>query len=245
MIDYEHLALYGSKPWTVQDRIRERATAYQSKEGARAFVQRCRDDILYYVNTCVDQINPQKKKNKEAPFLPCLRQMEYLLAIKAAKASGKDLATPKARKVGASWMQIIDDTHSFLFEPAYSSIITSYDKTLIEGTGKGNMNTLFEKFDFVYRRLPQFMHPLGYDELDANGNSTGDGKPPYKVDFLRSNPVTGGFIFGMAMTKNFGAGGRGGKAFLDELSRSEFQHEAWVSCGQTSSSRHCVLTPQG
>lgn len=225
--------------WTISDRAKERAEAFSSKEKLASFIARCREDKIYFVNTCIDQINPQKKKgHREGPFFPCLRQREALLVTKAVKEKGIDVVWPKARKVGASWIQQMDDLHSWLFESGYSSIISSYDKNLIESSGKGNMNTLMEKFDFMYRRLPSFFHDPAYGE-------GGEGKAPYKVDFIRTNPATGAVIWGQAMTENFGAGGRGGKAFLDELSRATFQKEAWVSCGQTSSSRHAVLTPQG
>lgn len=224
------------RQWSLQDRLDTLADAYSSprrreKFKARIFEER---DIDFYVNSSVNTVNPQNKRNKYVPLLSCLRQAEFLAKTQWCKEEGIDMATFKTRKVGVSWYEMADESFDWLVTPGYSSIVGSRIDSLVDSPGKANMNALFPKFDYIIENLDDFIKPEGYSD-----------RPPWRVDFLRQNITNGAQIYGEAVTPNFGAGGRGGKAIVDEASRCQWCKPAWVSAGQTASSRHAVLTPFG
>lgn len=223
--------------WTLEERMDTIAEAFSSPENGRRFVSRIMVDRDYdfYVNTCVDTVNPQKKTQKNnLPMLLCRRQMEFLVKTQWCKDQGYDMATFKTRKVGVSWLEMIDESFDWLTTDGYSSIVGSRLDVLVDSPGKANLNALFPKFDYIIQHLPSLVKPAGYED-----------RAPWRVDFLRQNLLNGAQVYGEAVTPNFGAGGRGGKAIVDEASRCQWCKPAWVSAGQTASSRHAVLTPFG
>lgn len=210
--------------------------AYSSPLRAERFQKRIMEerDIDFYVNTCCHTVNPQSKRIKYLPMHLALRQAEFLYFTQECKQEGLDAATFKSRKVGVSWLEMDDESFDYLVTPGYSSIIGSYDKELVDPAGKSNMNALMPKLDYILLNLPSLIKPLGL--MDES---------PWRVDFMRQNMVIGSQITGAAVTANFGAGGRGGKVFMDEASRCQWAKPGWESAGQTASSRHAVLTPMG
>lgn len=222
--------------WSLSDRLDTRAEAYSSHRGAQHFINRIlkEKDIDFYTATCVNTVNPQLKYNKYIPFLPCMRQVELMYKIRYCTQHNLDLAIFKSRKIGASWVLMIDDTFDWLTEPGSSNVVGSRVKELVDSPGKQNMNTLFAKFDYITDNLPNIIRPSQYTELS-----------PWRVDFLRQNLVNGAQISGEPVTPNFGAGPRAMKGKIDEGSRCEWMKPAWETLGQTASTRITVFTPWG
>lgn len=220
--------------WSIRDRMEVLGEAHSTPETAASFMLRCKTDILYYVNSCVDTYNPRDLSAKEIPLFLEMRQAEYLLHLDWCVKTGKDRVCLKTRYVGASWLEESYDSHGWLFTPFYKSLVGSRTKELVDSKGEGSGDSLFSKFDYIIKRLPPMLKPPGYEA-----------KSPYKVELIRSNPANDASISGEAVTDNFGSGPRATRVFIDELSKCDKQEEAWVACGQTTDSRSGVFTPKG
>ncbi|HEX8608028.1 MAG TPA: hypothetical protein VF679_05250, partial [Pedobacter sp.] len=92
--------------YTITDRLANLKEAISSRQKLLGFVQRCKEDRVFFCNNCLDTYNPQLKLNKDIPFFLCLRQEEYVEATWDAINAEEDLVKFKSRKVGGSWLEM-------------------------------------------------------------------------------------------------------------------------------------------
>ena len=207
--------------------------AQNDGEARALFMEACRRDVVFFVNTCCWTFNPQLQGDaKHMPFLLMPRQEEFVRFMEQSYVDQENWGVDKSRKVGASWCAMARILWHWLYEPGYVALIGSYKEEFVDRSG--DPDSLFWKIDYMYSGLPAWMKVLGYT-----------GKQPLRTSCKIENPVTGAIIGGAAGTRDFGRSGRASEAFLDELASWFYPREAWTAVGQTSPVVGMVSTPKG
>lgn len=121
----------------------------------RADVYRmCSRDILFYINVFGWTFNP-RLKNPIRPFITYEYQDRALLEIQE-NLGFRDIAVPKSRDMGASWVCLLSLEHAWHFEDMVQFLLTSEKEELVDGKSE---KALFKKLDFWWRHLPAWLMP--------------------------------------------------------------------------------------
>jgi len=212
-----------------------RAIAVESKLAAIEVI-RCKRDILYwfdhYAITYDPRINPATGKPIGIiPFELYEFQREAVLEVYAAICEGHDLIIDKSRDMGITWVVISVYVYCFLFMADFQGRVGS--RNVNEVDKPEDIGTLFGKMRIQFRKQPNFLKPVGYNE---KRHST----------FCRMfNPATLATIIGETANPSFGRSARNTSALFDEMAFWENDDRAWESCGQTTPCRLGISTPNG
>lgn len=125
--------------------------------------------------------------------------VDFLMARIAGKEDG---LVEKSRDMGASWLFAAVSVWFWLFVPGFKTTYSSFEQNLVDELG--NPDAWFEKVRQLYRQLPPWMMPAGWN-VQKHDN------------FARLiNPVNNNVIAGRVGGENIGRGGRSGWIILDE-----------------------------
>lgn len=201
-------------------------------KGTAIVLDRCRNDILFWVNTFVMTYNPRGNKDSVIPFISYGFQDEFILELKESIENGDDILVDKSRDMGISWCVLIVFTWFWLFKGEGMDFLCGSRKE--EYVDKiGDLSTLLEKVRFIIRNQPKWMRPQGYVEKEH-------------ATFMRiRNPKTKSLIKGESMNQNFSRGGRQKAILMDELAFWQDDEAAWRSSADTTPCRIAISTPQG
>ncbi len=133
-----------------------REGAKGSQERQKDLLARCKEDLLFYVNTFVWTYDPRTIRGKiigAVPFQTYPYQDEAFLEILSAIEEGEDLVIEKSRDMGASWMTLVVMEWLWHFHAGTSFLILSRKKDMVEKTG--DPDSLFWKIDMLHRFLPR------------------------------------------------------------------------------------------
>jgi len=177
--------------------------AQKSVAVQRYLMQRCKDDLLFFINAFVWQFNPNsigEASQEIGPFITWDFQDEACRAVLECLAERRDLVIEKSREMGASWLCLLIMLWFFLFHPWKKFLCISRNEDAVDTPG--DSDCLFWKLDFVIERLPDWM-------------VAGRVK---RQKLVFTNPMLGGAITGQASTSKAGVGGRATAMFIDEYS---------------------------
>ena len=169
-------------------------------------IAQCKRDIFTWVNDWCWTYDPRSRPS-QLPFTLFPRQVEYLQWRKATKQRVLLERVPesglieKSRDMGVSWLNVLDQTHDWLFTPGYKGAFGSRKAMYVDE--KGNMDSIFAKVRWLLEMLPKWMLPEGFEWAKHS-----------KTNVLQ-NPATGGALTGEA-GDSIGRGGRNTIYDLDE-----------------------------
>lgn len=116
----------------------------------------CSRDACFYINVFGWTLNG--KDYPECPKRPMVTypfQDQAILDI--IEAIGHyDIAVPKSRDMGASWMCLLAMEWLWHFRPSMQFLLTSQDESLVDGKSE---KALFRKLDFWWEHLPGWLKP--------------------------------------------------------------------------------------
>lgn len=192
----------------------------------------CARDKVYWFNTWVWTYNPKlvgardEQGNKIDPNLPMdlfSKQEEAILWFDSMSSQKLDGLFEKSRDIGFTWMAGGYALHRWLFEDGYKATFGSRKAEYVDRIG--DPDCIFEKIRMIYRNLPGWMLPDGFD--------------PRKHDksMLIENPVRGCYIRGES-GDDMGRGGRSTDYFLDEFA---FVEHADKVDAATSANSECRI----
>jgi hypothetical protein len=192
--------------------LEDSATDRALQHGLR---EMCRQDILFFINCFVWQINPDHVGDEVGPFISWDFQDRAILDTMNQLLSGggrRDALWEKSREMGATWMALIIVTWLTLFHPHKRVLLISHSEEAV--TKAGDDGTLFAKIDFILHRLPDWL--IG-------------GKVQRRKKGFRM--PSGSNISAAASTERSGVGDRCSLVVLDEFSK---QRDAYLILGQTA-----------
>lgn len=133
----------------------------------RGLMEICKNDILFWINTFVMQINPDI--SEKGPFIAWPYQEVAILGgetdiggekifqegLLPSVVDRKDVRWPKSRDGGASWVVLMVIVWLCLFHDNISAGAISRDEDSVDK--KGDPNSLFEKVRIMLSFLPEWM----------------------------------------------------------------------------------------
>lgn len=211
-------------------------TAAHDPEAAAQIRTMCAEDLLFYVNTFCWTYDPRSKV-KVTPFITYADfQDEAMCEIDNAIEVGQDVATPKSRDMGASWMGLIVVERRWHFFDNLSFLLVSRNEDYVDK--RGNPKALFWKIDFLHRHQPRWLLPTD--------RWKGDRDPNRKLLHL-GNADNGSVIDGESTTGDAGRGDRRTAMFIDEHAAFEL-NDGFKVLRATRDTTNCRIfnsTPQG
>lgn len=201
----------------------------------RAELDRCRADIVHWINTYVKtydpRFGPDGKPVGITPFSLYAFQAEYIRWLEERLQRGEDGLTEKSRDMGATWSFLAWVTHHWLFDDVFQALLGSRVEDLVDRAGE--WDTLFGKLDIIIEHLPAWMMPPGYNARQ------------HRSHMRLSHPGTGNAIQGQATTPDFARQGRYTVIGLDEFAFSAWGEAVWTGTRDAARSRFPLSTPNG
>lgn len=221
---------YQEVPKTLEQNLEYRKAIKDRARDDRAFQaelrQRCRDDLLYWVNAFCWLA--EQRQAKRLPFITWDVQDEALLKIDGAIGK-KIVVGEKSRDMGFTWMVLAVLVRRWMFFRDQSFAVASRSDELVEKPG--SPDCLFWKMEYLIKGQPHFLLPKDWRKSKKQLN----------------NFDLGSDISGYATTKDITRGGRRLAIFLDEFGAFEYGqgHGAWASCESATDTIIAVSTHQG
>lgn len=209
--------------WLLQD-------ARQDRQKQIGYMEMCRLDILFWINSFVWQFNPQVLGDEVAPFIAWDFQDEAILYILSCIEDREDLRIQKSRDMGASWMCLLVMIWMSLFHDYKKFLLMSRDVDSVDKAGEPD--SLMWKMCFVHEHLPDWMT-----------GGLGDGIIKRKMAFEYRR--TKGTVTGDASTGAGGVGGRATSGFMDEFTKMEKAEEVFENTRDTTFCRIFNFTHYG
>lgn len=185
----------------------------------------CSRDILFYVNTFGWTINPKEySKRPLRPFITYKYQDVALPQI-CDSIGNNDIAVPKTRDMGASWLGLIAMEHRWHFTGLQLFLLTSEKEELVDGPSE---KALFNKLDFWWGHLPNWLTPNIHSQKKH-----------------RKNLDNGSAFDGEATVENMATGDRRTCIFMDETSKMNGADKIFTSTRDVTKCRIFNSTPNG
>lgn len=200
-------------------------------EFADVIRQACVADPVFFVNGFCWTFDPRGDPFKKIPFILYDFQVRMLSEV-LDSINERDLLVEKSRDMGASWVNVVAFFWCWRFLEWQSFLVGSRTDELVDSTD--NSKALFWRFDFLWKNLPAWLMPKGFDPS----------KHRTKRHLL--NPETQSCIDGETTTKDFGRGDRRTAILLDEFAMVEyFGAQICESTRAVTNSRIFNSTPNG
>jgi len=204
---------------------------YENPEFAREIWIICARDILFSTAVFGWTLNPKEHPDHPLrPFIPYGYQEREIPRLQSLIGID-DVAVPKSRDMGASWMCLIVLEHRWRFHSNQLFLLTSEKEELVDGKSE---KALFKKLDFWWKHTPIWMLPnmerrqkhcknldnnSAFDgEATVDNMATGDRRTAILMDetskmpgaakiFTSTRDVTRCRIFNSTPNGRFGVGG--------------------------------------
>jgi hypothetical protein len=204
---------------------------------AASIKKMCAEDCLFYINGFAWTYDPRDQKVPNKPFITYSEfQDDAIEQVILAIDEGYDIAWPKSRTMGASWMGLSIFEWFWHFKNDLSFLLISRNEDYVDK--KGNPKALFWKIDFIHRNQPRWLLPTGRHL---------GGKDPNRKLLHLENADTKSVIDGESTTGDAGRGDRRTAMFIDEHAAFALDDGFKVlkSSRDTSKCRIFNSTPQG
>lgn len=211
------------------ERIKLIEKASKDKGFRKVFKAKCARDVVFFCNSICCTYDPRKKPAM-LPFILFPKQEEYLRWRNERRARKEHGLVEKSRDMGLSYLNVLSQTHSWLFEQGYSGLMTSRKEMLVDR--RGDPSSIFEKIRIILRYLPQWMLPEGFN-WDVHDN------------YMRLiNPENGSVITGESGSQA-GRGARSSVCDWDEVAFAERPEMIDAALSQNSDVIIYTSTPNG
>lgn len=192
--------------------------------------EKCRTDILFWINEYGTTYDPRKRQpHLRFKLFPYQKRLVKTLVEKIRR--GEDILIEKSRDMGVSWLVLLVFQWFWLFEPGSDFLLGSRKSDYVDRLG--DMSTLMEKLRYNLDRQPRWLLPQGFNNRHHN------------TLLKLINPQNGNTITGESSNPNFARGGRYKGILFDEFAYWQRDDLAWASAGQSSPCRIAVSTPHG
>lgn len=213
------------------DRAEIRAKAVEDSVLREGLIEKSRRDPVFFFNQFLFTYDPRPEaKPNHFPFLTYPFQGEYILELEKSYSEVKDLLTDKSRDMGVSWMILGWIVWHWLFDKSFNALIGSRKEDLVDNF---QPDSLFGKIDYILKRLPTWILPVGYDQ-DKN-----------RTFCKLVNPESGNTIQGESANRDFSRQGRYSLIFLDEFAFWDHADSVWTATADSAPIRVAVSTPHG
>ena len=217
-------------PEILHRRVLLAAQAKKSTALQAAIKLKCQQDILTFVNDwcwTADPRNLDYGKPANVPFVLFKRQEQYLLWRQDRRRNREGGLIEKSRDQGLTWLNVVAQTHAFLFEPGYKGTFASRKEMLVDQLG--NLDAIFPKIRFILQSLPPWMLPDS--QVEDN--------------YMRLiNPSMGSAITGEAGDQ-IGRGGRSSVIDIDEAAFLDHPEMIDAAVSQSTKVVFYTSTPNG
>ena len=199
--------------------------------------QMCAEDCLFYLNGFGWTYDPRDTSMPNKPFITYKEFQDEAIemAIDAIEV-GYDIAWPKSRTMGASWMGLSVFEWMWHFRDSLAFGLVSRNEKYVDQAG--NPKSLMWKIDYLHKNQPMWLLPTG--------RHRGWNDPNRKILHLE-NADTGSVIDGESTTGEVFRGGRLTGLFMDELAAFEV-NEGYAALRSSRDVTKCRMfnsTPQG
>jgi hypothetical protein len=192
--------------------------------------ERCRADVVYWINTYCRAYDPRNLDQPYAPFALFPRQVEYIRWLEERDRTRTGGLVEKTRGTGATFLCAFYALWRWLFYEGDATGFGSRKLNLVDELG--NPSSIFEKIRMTYRQLPGWMQAPGFV---WSKHST-------VAKFI--NPHNGSTIVGEG-GDDIGRGARTSRYFVDEAAHLEHPSLLDASLSQTTNVRIDLSTPRG
>ena len=198
---------------------------FKHPEFAKALWMMCSRDMLFYINAFGWTLNP--KEYSEQPLRPFItyKYQDAALKLISQAIGNHDIAVPKTRDMGASWMCLLAMEHKWHFRSLQQFLLTSEKEELVEGPSE---KALFSKLDFWWDHLPKFLVPN-----------------MQRVKKHAKNLDNGSSFEGEATVENMATGDRRTAIMMDETSKMPGATKIFTSTRDVTKCRIFNSTPFG
>jgi phage terminase large subunit len=222
-----------SGDYPLKEKLKERyklvSECRDSIEKRKAALALCKKSVVYWVNNWVSTYDPRIRPAL-IPFVLFPKQEAYLHWRRERRLNKENGLIEKSRDLGLTWLNVADQTHSWLFETGYAGAFGSRKEILVDR--KGDPNSIFEKIRIILRNLPDWMLPpdFSWNEHDNYLRI---------INPNRQNVITGESGF------NCGRGGRSTVYDLDEFAFLERPDQVDAAVSQNTDVVFYTSTPNG
>lgn len=237
-MDFPHYELV---PKDIDANLRWRRDVLMEAAGDESFAASmkamCSEDCLFYMNAFCWTYDPRDTKAPNKPFITYAEfQDEAIEGLLEGVERGFDIAWPKSRTMGASWLGLTGFEWLWHFRDYLSFLLISRNEDYVDK--KGNPKTLFWKIDFLHQNQPRWLLPTG--------RWLGSKDPNRKLLHL-GNADTNSVIDGESTTGDAARGDRRTAMFIDEHAAFEVSegYKALKASRDTTRCRVFNSTPQG
>ena len=244
----------GNYPKGVTENLEWRAELRIAANGNRDFqdalIERCRNDILFFLNAFVFIYEPRSKKvdgeqaPTQIPFTTWSHQDPCVLALKDAIEQQHDIGVEKSRGEGATWMVLMVFLWLWLFRKQFVSLgMVSRNEQASDNPE--DPDSLGWKLDFALANLPRWMVHLEKGEPKQPAPSTKFHRSVRNHTWVNRN--TKSTITAYTTTGDLARGGRKTTFFLDEMAsyRAGEDEAVMSSMVEVTDCVVMVSTPQG
>ena len=216
-------------------RAKETALSLQNPKRRALHKELCRRDMLYWwAGWCwLYETRSTGEIGTILPFVPYDYQLVIGRELENAIKEASDIATPKSRDMGLTWISLLTLQHRWFFNDGFTALLASIKQEFVDELGSSN--TLFEKLRFNLKRQPSWLVPVGFDWKR------------HSKFLLLINPERRSEIEGTTTTGEVGRAGRYNVVMLDEHAAipKRVAMEIEGATADAAASRWYVSTPRG
>ena len=203
-----HYTKWVPKDWedNWQYRLNIRHVAKNNPGMQKRYWQMCQEDFLFWLNSFAYLVEPRIGEEHQGliPFCSWSHQDPPLAALDYYFGT-RHLVGHKSRAQGASWAEVANFVHKFIFRPY--TLLGMGSKNEESADSPDNPDSLGWKFDFIMKNLPAWMRPPEILLNEKNRKLT---------DHTWKNVLNGSTLKAYSATAGIGRPGRFTSFFLDE-----------------------------
>ena len=195
-------------------------------------IERCRRDVVYWLNTFCWTYDPRKSPSIMPLTLYPYQEWVVKELVQSIETQ-VDIGIEKSRDMGLSYLGMYVFQWYWLFHSGSNFHVGSRRQDEVDRGYVDPAETLFGKFRFNLEHLPLWMLPEGFS-LKKHSRA-----------LSIENPENGNFLTGESANPSFGRGGRKRAVLMDEFAFWEYAEPAYTAASQTTGCRIIVSTPYG
>jgi hypothetical protein len=193
-------------------------------------MRKCAADPAYWLGVWgwIYEPRAQREESDERPFVPYgfqVNTLMFFLRVLDERGAAADGVVSKSRDMGASWLMCAFALWGWLFQKPWQVRLISRNQDLVDNKSS---DSLFWKLDFLWKRLPEWMMPEGFDPIG------------HRMKLTLINPANGNMIVGESTTSNAVRGGRATWVGYDEAAFIPDFDMAWAATANATNHRFAV-----
>lgn len=186
----------------------------------------CASNPIYFINNFVKTYDPRL----EEPYIPFKLyefQEEFVTELHKAYINKYDIFIDKSRDMGATWCVLAYLFWHWVFTPGMQFLVGSKKEDNVDKNG--DPDTLFGKFDIMYKNLPDFLQASNIDRTHM------------RIVNRENNTI----INGESSNQDFAVSGRYRIILMDEFSKWDNDDRCFRQTADSSPCRIILGTPSG